>query len=278
MTLHQHKPVEAKDARKDHLWPQIASLPYFRGLLRAVEARFYENIALPAPTIDLGCGDGHFASLAFARKLEVGLDPWEKPLREAAARGAYDRVLLSEASQIPYPDGHFASAVSNSVLEHIPQLDPVLQELARVLRPGAPFIFCVPNQRFLASLSIGRFFDRLKLKVLGDQYRRFFNRISRHHRCDDPAIWQERLERAGFEIVDWWHYFSPRSLRILEWGHYLGTPSLLTRVLIGRWILAPWKWSLYFTHLITRPPYKEAAVQADGVYSFYIARRKSTGH
>jgi len=53
MSDYQHKPVEADQARKDHLWPQIASLPYFRGLLRAVEARFYENIELPAPTLDL---------------------------------------------------------------------------------------------------------------------------------------------------------------------------------------------------------------------------------
>jgi len=277
MTLHQHTPVEARESRKDHLWRQISSLPYFRGLLRAVEARFYENIELPAPTLDLGCGDGHFASLAFDRKIEVGLDPWEKPLREAAARGVYEKVVLSEGTKIPYPDAHFASAVSNSVLEHIPELDPVLSELARVLRPGASFIFCVPNQRFLGSLSIGRFFDRIHLARLGDLYRRFFDRISRHHHCDDLSTWQERLERAGFEIVDWWDYFSPRLLRVLEWGHYLGLPSLLTHVLFGRWIIGPWKWSLYFTRLITLNAYNEASIQKNGVYTFYITRKKKAG-
>lgn len=274
MILHQHTPVEAKDAQKDHLWAQISSLPYFRGLLRAVEARFYENIVIPAPTLDLGCGDGHFASLAFDRKIEVGLDPWEKPLREAEARGAYDKVVLSKASNIPYPDAHFASAVSNSVLEHIPELEPVLLELARVLRPGSLFIFCVPNDRFLGTLSIARFFDRLHMRFLGNLYRRFFNRISRHHHCDDSQTWQERLERTGFEVVDHWHYFSPRALRVLEWGHYLGVPSLLTRILLGRWIIAPWRWSLFFTRLITRPVYYEGAVQEQGVYTFYITRRK----
>jgi len=273
VTLHRHTPVEARQARKDHLWRQISSLPYFRALLRAVEARFYENIDLPVPTLDLGCGDGSFASLAFDRVIEVGLDPWEKPLREAEARGVYKKVVLSEASTIPYPDGYFASAVSNSVLEHIPTLEPVLMELARVLSPGAAFIFCVPNQRFLGTLSIGRFFDRLRLRFLGDLYRRFFNHISRHHHCDDAQTWQQRLERAGFELVDCWDYFSPRSLRVLEWGHYLGLPSLLTHRLFGRWIIAPWKWSLFFTHLITSNSYNEASVQEDGVYTFYIARK-----
>jgi len=273
MTLQIHVPVEAKDATKDNLWSQISSLPYFRGLLRAVEARFYENIELPAPTLDLGCGDGHFASLAFDRKLEVGLDPWAKPLREAENRGVYGKVVLSKASEIPYPDAYFAGAVSNSVLEHIPALEPVLTELARVMQPGAPFIFCVPNHRFLATLSIGRFFDRIHLRGLGDRYRRFFNRISRHHHCDDPQTWQGRLEAAGFTLVDWWHYFSPRSLEVLEWGHYFGLPSLVTNKLFGRWIIAPWKWSLFFTNLITRPAYSERAMQEDGVYTFYIARK-----
>src|SRR5512133_3238936 len=93
MTLGNHHVVAASESKKDHLWRQISSLPYFRGLLRAVEARFYENIDLPAPTLDLGCGDGHFAALAFERPLDVGIDPWEGPLRLAAKSGAYRKLV-----------------------------------------------------------------------------------------------------------------------------------------------------------------------------------------
>ena len=102
MTLGRHVPVQASEARKDHLWLQISSLPYFRGLLRAVEARFYENIDLPSPTLDLGCGDGHFASVTFDRKLEIGLDPWREPLGEAVRHGAYDAVIEASGNSIPY--------------------------------------------------------------------------------------------------------------------------------------------------------------------------------
>lgn len=276
MTLHRHFPIEACTAAKDHLWLHISSLPYFRGVLRAVEARFYENINLPSPTLDLGCGDGHFASLAFDRKLEVGIDPWRDPLREAEKRSAYQKLLEVGGSSIPYPDRFFASAVSNSVLEHIPDLDPVLAELARVLQPGAPFIFCVPNHQFLSALSIGRFFDRIHLTPLGNLYRRFFNRISRHHHCDDPAVWEKRLDAAGFEIVDWWHYFSPRALHVLEWGHYFGLPALICRRLFGRWILVSQPWNLVFTRMITSPAYNESAIQENGAYTFYIARKKAS--
>ncbi len=274
MTLHHHTPVESNTAKKDHLWPQISTLPYFRGVLRAVEARFYENIELPSPTLDLGCGDGHFASLAFTKKLEVGIDPWRAPLQEAERRGTYQKLLEVGGSSIPYPDGYFASAVSNSVLEHIPELDSVLIELARVLQPGAPFVFCVPNHNFLPQLSIARFFDRLGWRGFARSYRRFFNRISRHHHCDDPDVWTRRLEQAGFKVERWWHYFSPRAFKVLEWGHYFGLPSLVTRKLFGRWILVPERWNLAPTYHFLKPYYDEPPSTKEGVYSFYIARRK----
>jgi len=52
-------------SEKDYLWLNIRELHYFRGLLRAVEARFYQDIELPRPILDVGCGDGQFATIAF---------------------------------------------------------------------------------------------------------------------------------------------------------------------------------------------------------------------
>jgi len=248
-------------AQDDFLWAQIKELPYFRGLLRAVEAREYQTLDLPAPTLDLGCGDGHFASATFSRRLEVGIDPWRGPVRLAQQSGAYEQVIRGIGNQMPFP------------LEHIPNLDEVLMETARVLQPGAPFIFCVPNHQFLANLSVSNFFDRVGLKAVGDAYRAFFNRISRHHHCDSPQVWQERLERAGFRVERWWHYFSPAALHTLEWGHYFGLPSLVAHFLFRRWILAPTRWNLALTQKLVQPYYNEIPRQEMGAYSFYIARR-----
>lgn len=267
-----HSPLPNQDS-KDHLWLQISAMPYFRGLLRAVEARFYEDIELPSPTLDLGCGDGHFASVAFDRKLEVGTDPGWSPLTEAVGHGAYQGLAQSDGAAQPFPDAYFASAVSNSVLEHIPHIDDVLTETARLLQSGAPFIFCVPNHQFVSTLSIGRGLDKIGLRTLGDYYRVFFNRISRHHHCDDPQIWEGRLQNAGFRLEKCWHYFSPAALRTLEWGHYLGLPSLLSKKLTGRWILVPQPWNLFPTRHLIEPYYREALATEDGAYTFYIARR-----
>jgi ubiquinone/menaquinone biosynthesis C-methylase UbiE len=54
------------------------------------------------------------------------------------------------ARMSPFPSNYFASGFSNSALEHIPHIDEVLKETARVLKPGAPFYFCVPNTRYFS--------------------------------------------------------------------------------------------------------------------------------
>lgn len=257
----------------DYLTPHLRDLPYFRALLRAVEARFYKDIPLPGPVLDLGCGDGHFASLAFQEPLNMGLDPWWGPIREAQTRSSYNDLVCAEGSRMPYPANYFSSAVSNSVLEHIPDLDPVIQEAARVLKPNAPFIFCVPNHRFLDTLSISNGLDKIKLGGLAEIYRGFFNRISRHYNCDSYDTWKERLEEFGFVIEDSWDYFPPEAFHVLEWGHYFGVPSWLSKIILGRWILAPTSWNLFLTDRLVRPHYEMDPRSPGGVYSFYIARR-----
>lgn len=258
---------------KDYLWLNIRELPYFRGVLRAVEARFYQEFDLAAPVLDMGCGDGDFAQITFDHKIDVGIDPWTGPVHKAVKLGTYRLVLQGYGDRIPFPDGFFASTFSNSVLEHIPDIDPVLSEMARVLKPGALFLFCVPNQNFLANLSISSLFDRLGLRRLGDAYRAFFNRISRHSHCDSPEVWQARLEKAGFKVERWWHYFPPHSLHVLEWGHYFGLPSLVIHGLFRRWILLPERWNLVLTNLVVQPVYDESPLHPQGSYTFYVARR-----
>lgn len=261
-------------AEKDFLWLHMRDLPYFRALVRSVEARFYGSIHLPQPVLDLGCGDGHFASLVFEQPMEVGLDPWWSPIKEAAGRGAYQLLVQADGGVLPFPNDNFASAVSNSVLEHIQHVDLVLLELSRVIQPGGLFVFCVPNQNFLAALSIGQFLDAIGFKAIGNHYRHFFNHISRHYHCETPEVWSERLENAGFAIEKCWHYFSPQALKIVEWGHYFGLPSLICRWLSGKWILMPTRWNLAPIRRILQPYYDQEPVCDDGVYTFYMARRK----
>jgi ubiquinone/menaquinone biosynthesis C-methylase UbiE len=259
---------------KDFLWQHLKDLPYFRGFLRAVEARFYQDIFLTRPVLDLGCGDGHFASITFEEPLEVGLDPWNKPLKEALTSGAYKQLLQGSGAQMPFPDAAFKSVISNSVLEHIVGINEVLQDVNRVLTPRGLFVFCVPNHNFTRELSIAKLLDRFNLKSLAEAYRNWFNLISRHKHCDSPAVWEERMSKNGFEIERYWHYFSPKSLSILEWGHYFGLPSWISKMFLGRWILSPTRWNLGWLDTLLRDHYENEGETPNGCYTFYIARKK----
>jgi len=258
---------------KDSLFLHLRDLPYFRALVRTVESAFYQDLDLPSPTLDVGCGDGHFASLTFGHKLDVGLDPWRAPLHEARKRNAYHLLVEADGGKIPFPDGTFASAISNSVLEHILNIEPVLIEIARTLKTGAPFIFSMPNERYLSELDIPRRLRSLGLMGLADKYTDWFRRISRVAHADDPEVWEKRLVKANFSLDRCWHYFSPSAVRVLEWGHYLGLPSLVARVLTGRWILAPYRWNLFITEALVRR-YTRVETDEQGTFTFYIAYKR----
>ena len=260
--------------QKDYLWLNLKDLPYFRALLRAVEASYYQELPLAAPVLDLGCGDGHFASIAFEQPIEVGIDPWRKQLDLAARRGAYRLVLQGDGAKMPFPGAHFRTVISNSVLEHIPNVDDVIKEVARVIQPGGKFIFCVPNHNFTHNLSVSRFLDKAGLKGMAANYRTWFNKISRHQHCDSRETWGARLIENQFVIERSWHYFSPDALRVLEWGHYFGLPSLVANKLSGRWILAPARWNLGWVEKRLRPYYQEQVEQPQGSYTFYITSKQ----
>jgi len=258
---------------RDFLWPHLRDLPYFRATLRAIEARMMQDVDLPAPVLDLGCGDGHFASATFEHPIDVGIDPELGMIREALRRKRYNLLAVAQGARLPHPSGYFASAVSNSVLEHVEKLGDVLAELGRVMQSGAAFVFTVPNTGYRRELSLPKWLSRLGLRTLGDAYQAWFMRMSRTKNLFDEDEWSQRLASAGFAVERTQRYFSPAALRMLEWGHYFGGPCLLPRVLTGRWILAPTRWNLWLTERLVRRYYLEPFTD-DGTYTLFLARRE----
>jgi hypothetical protein len=159
-------------------------------------------------------------------------------------------------------------------------VDAVLTEIARVLRSPEPatgqrggrLIFCVPSEHFAELLFFSQFFRKFQLEGLARAYEGYFNRISRHHHCDGPEVWERRLTRAGLQLSRSFYYFSDRALHALDLGHYFGGPSLVTKKLFGRWILAPTRWNLALTERWLRPLYEEPLPKV-GAYLFLVATK-----
>jgi SAM-dependent methyltransferase len=268
--MHPSPPSIRKD--REGFRRQLRELPAFRALLRAVEADFYQEVPLPGPVLDVGCGDGHFAEVAFEHQLDVGLDPWWEPLREANERRQHRWLTHAQGAPMPFADESFRTVISNSVLEHIPDVEPVLHEVARVLAPGGWFHFTVPGPNFRLFLSVARVFAAIGLPTLAESYRRVFDRISRHRYYWQPEEWRDRLGRAGLNVDRWWSYFTPGALAALEWGHPFGLPTVLVKRLTGRWLLVPRDWNLWLTERILRRFYEEPFPEA-GAYLLFSARK-----
>jgi SAM-dependent methyltransferase len=224
----------------------LRELPWHRVITRSLEARILHDIAFPRPILDVGCGDGHFASVVFPEGVDIGIDPGIVDAREASARGVYRLVVTASSLAVPFPDRTFASVLSNCVLEHIADLDTTLAEIARVLRPGGLFVATVISDRFSDFFIPPGPWTRLGLSRVRDAYVRWFNRKARHFHLDSPQTWIARLARAGLSVERWRFYSSPAASAAAHRSHYWSLPFLVSRRLTGRWVPFPGFWERPF--------------------------------
>ena len=261
---------------QDLLWQNISELPYFRGFLRSIEAKYFRELQIENPVLDLGCGDGHFSARTFENNQLQGIDPSFRSLLSAKRYNYYFGLICTEGNHLPYKKNSYKTIISNSVLEHIPDVDSVIREVVRVLLLGGKFIITVPNSNFTNNLSIAKFFDKLGIKLFANGYRRFFNWISRHRHPDPTEQWLGRLKKQGLVIKNHWNYFPPPSLKILEWGHYFGLPSWLNSKVFGRWVLNPKKsnYLLKRIYFWIYPYYQGDQKSLNGAYTFIVAEKQ----
>jgi SAM-dependent methyltransferase len=139
--------------------------------------------------LDLGCGDGILTDILFRRAgvkprlVGIDIDPLETTA--ATAYPFYERIHTCPAQAIPEEDATFDYVISNSVLEHIPDLPGVIAEVARVLKPGGKFWFTVPGPGFRENLHGSLLPGRSRESYLGHLDRRLA-----HFHYLSPAEWQ----------------------------------------------------------------------------------------
>ncbi len=160
------------------------------GLWRAAEVAVLRQQTYEPPILDLGCGDGLVTSMVLS-EIDIGIDPDPKPLAQAQGRGIYQRLLALPVENAQLPNESISTVVSNSVLEHIPQLDTVLEAVARLLRPSGKLIFTTPTEAFSGWLA---------LPITG--YATWRNQQLCHLNLWTVEQWAQHLERVGLEIEE----------------------------------------------------------------------------
>ena len=120
---------------------------YFRGVL----ARQFGAGVGGLRVLDIGCGGGFLAEEFAALGCQVtGVDPSAVSIgaarAHAAGRGLRIDYLVGAGEELPVPDAAFDVACCCDVLEHVSDVDRVIGETARVLRPGGLYLFDTVNR------------------------------------------------------------------------------------------------------------------------------------
>jgi SAM-dependent methyltransferase len=165
---------------------------------------FMQNASsLQRPLLDFGCGDGSFAAVLFSQ-IEYGVDIDGDALDTAKQFHLYENLVQSVNNAIPLPDASINSVFSNSVLEHVQELDDVIREIARVLSTTGIFVFTVPIAQLTRDLR--KYFGRVEAdRVNSDCY---------HRNLLELAQWRTLLRKHGLEITslrtyqpDWFTFY-----------------------------------------------------------------------
>jgi SAM-dependent methyltransferase len=105
----------------------------------------YKSILSIAPKVegdilDLGCGSKPYESLFINAKSYVGVDV------EVSGHNHKDSKvdIFYDGKRLPFPDSHFDAVVSFEVFEHVFNIDEVITEIRRVLKPDGQVLITIP--------------------------------------------------------------------------------------------------------------------------------------
>ncbi|WP_164662046.1 class I SAM-dependent methyltransferase [Tropicibacter sp. Alg240-R139] len=100
--------------------------------------------------LDYGCGAGAIVDLARRHGVNAfGCDVFYDGgdySGEVLGEKFGETIFRMEGDTIPFPENYFDIVVSNQVLEHVPDLDVVVSEMARVLKPGGKVLSMFPDR------------------------------------------------------------------------------------------------------------------------------------
>jgi SAM-dependent methyltransferase len=150
--------------------------------------RKYRHLIV-SPSLDFGCGDASFASMVF-KNADYGVDHDPEALAVAKKFNVYGQLVLSSEKSIPLPDESVMTIFSNSVLEHVSDLNAIVKEWHRVLKPGGRILFTVPTAQL--RIDLAKYFGQKESDRINLEYW--------HRNLLTEQQWSELLHKTGFEV------------------------------------------------------------------------------
>lgn len=244
-------------------------------LERTLECEILSHQKFKKPVLDIGCGEGLFAHILFNGKIDLGIDPDQRELNRARQLDTYKELICCFGNNIPVPGKKFNTVFSNSVLEHIQEIEPVLKEAHRVLAEDGSFYVTLPTDKFDKYSAGNLFLEGLGLKNQASAFRIFYNRFWKHYHFYDEAGWKKLFEKNGFMVVSSVQYGTISSCLINDLLTPLSLPALFIKKTVNRWTLLPGLRAAFMkpVELVFRNTSKNTRIKNGGLIFFHLKKR-----
>jgi SAM-dependent methyltransferase len=171
----------------DELWELV---PEDAGPPPAHLVHFVRGLGPVARALDLGSGDGRLGAELPAEELTAA-DVSPVALERARRRVPAARIVeLEPDAPLPFRDGEFDLVLCAETLEHVRDVQLLLSEVRRILRPGGTLALSTP--------AYGR---RTGVAVIACGFEAVFDPLSPHLRPFSKRSLARLLDQLGFDVA-----------------------------------------------------------------------------
>lgn len=163
------------------------------------------DIATPSFVVDLACGTGDLTRIAERQRYQVvGVDFALNMLR--STHGITSPLVQADAARLPLKDGSVDGVVSGFALRNFTDLDAVLNEIGRVLRPAGRAALLEVDEPDRPLLRLGHriwfryFVPRIGAALSDAEAYRYLPRSFAY--LPPPDALEKMLTTAGFEHIE----------------------------------------------------------------------------
>ena len=149
-------------------------------------------------TLEVGCGTGSFSSKYLGRAEERwGIEP--NSAAALIAQPKFSKLLIGTYDQVAseIPQDYFDLVVCNDVIEHMPDHEQFLREIAQKMKVGSVIVGSIPNIRHLTALVkllVFKDWQYTNDGILDRTHLRFFTKKSLYRALTSNGFSVERLE------------------------------------------------------------------------------------
>ena len=225
--------------KTDYFSTYLSLAPLPLAIERYWECEIQASKMFEKPTLDVGCGEGIFANVLFDSTIDLGIDPNELELMRAKVYQKYDELISCRGDDIPKPDESFKTIFSNSVLEHIPDIQSTLNEMQRLLKTDGKIYLTLPTDNFEKYTMGYQVLSFIGINSWKQKYQKRFNAFWVHYHSYNQKKWEALFEQSGLKVKECYEYGSKAQCMFNSMASPLCIFALLVKKMTNHWFLFP---------------------------------------